>query len=157
MGFWERLSGKGNVAQTKRESHAGSSGDLAFRSDDLLGVIVWIQGSGQTRPDEHAAAMEFFKTANPQAASVLKKKQSAKNIQVGVVKTDIRDDSRFEDSAVQAAMDQGNKLGPHVLVVQRGRIETDTQGTARFVLCSFFEAHEKSLVMPQPNTQIVLE
>ncbi|TET14620.1 MAG: hypothetical protein E3J81_06340 [Dehalococcoidia bacterium] len=132
-----------------------SASKLTFRYDDLLGIIVWIQSVGEVKPEEHAAAMKFFGTHNPQPIALFK--TSPKRIQVGIAKIN-KPKEQFVDSALKAATRQAQKLEPCVLVVQHGSLQTDDPSTNQaYMIGSFFRGPKTTVVVPQPGTQIVLE
>lgn len=128
---------------------------LKMRYDNLLGVIVWIQAPGNVSPDAHAAAMEFYKTHNPQILDFLTE-HASKTIQIGVVKLDLPTDE-FESTALKAATEQSKRLSPCAVVMQFGNLRSD-DGLIdrRYLLASFFQNKEDTVLFPQSRTQIIL-
>lgn len=163
MSFWKKLFGSkekesvvGTQPVTVTPNVAAESSKLTLRYDDLLGIIVWIQAPSEVCPEEHPAAMKFFKTHNPQAIDFIKTHRS-KRIQIGVEKIDKPKDE-FVKYAVEDAVRQAKQLDPCVLIVQHGSIQTDDLSVNQsYVIGSFFHGLKSSLVIPQPGTQIVLE
>lgn len=83
------------------------------------------------KPEQHAAAMEFFGAHNPQPRELLK--TNPKRIKVGIVKIDKPKD-QFVDLFLKAATRQLKDLGASILVVQQGSVEMDDPSTTKFYL-----------------------
>jgi len=119
-----------------------------------LGFLVWIEDCGDELPNEHAIAVNFFRSQNPEAFDVLQR--SGRQVHMGVVKLNLSGEE-FTQSALKAAMEQAKKLETCALVVQHGAIEVSwTPHKYNYVLCSFFQAHKTAVLIPQPFTSIEL-